>query len=268
MVARRVRGGEAAGQARLLLDLGTAGATVHVMEQTTWRNPAVRAELFLHYLPLRADADARWISPARYQDYGWPATIVFDGSGRELWKHRGYVPPVADGRSAGALARDPQPLAAEPEPPAAGGSGCSPSRCGAQLVARQISFYDRERRRLGQCAQVPRRRCARMAAALGPQWRRRRAATARADAGRRAETDRPGVGGAFQYSDSGDWDHRTSRKIMSRQFADLRGYALAYGAFGDAANLQARRPCAATCRRSCAARTARSMQPGRRREAG
>jgi len=224
----------------VLLDLGTGWCHwCHVMEQTTYRDPAVRAELLLHYLPLRADADARLDLAARYQDYGWPATIVFDGSGRELWKHRGYVPPVPMAEVLARLARDPQPLAAEPEPPAAGGSGLLAEPVRAQLVARQISFYDRERGGWGSVHKyldVDALEWLLLSARNGDAGARQRLEQTLAAELKLID---PVWGGAFQYSDSGDWDHPHFEKIMSRQFADLRGYALAYGAFGDAANLEA-----------------------------
>jgi len=57
-----------------------------------------------------------------------------------------------------------------------------------------------------------------------------------ADAGRRAETIDPVWGGASSTPTAG-LGHPHFEKIMSRQFADLRGYALAYGAFRRSANL-------------------------------
>src|SRR5688572_1673704 len=78
----------------VLLDLGTQWCHwCHVMEGTTYADPAVRSLLARHFVAVEADADRRLDLAARYQDWGWPATIVFDASGRELWKNRGYVPP-------------------------------------------------------------------------------------------------------------------------------------------------------------------------------
>jgi uncharacterized protein YyaL (SSP411 family) len=45
------------------------------------------------FVAVRVDQDARPDLSNRYEDYGWPATIVFDASGRELVKFSGYIPP-------------------------------------------------------------------------------------------------------------------------------------------------------------------------------
>ena len=78
----------------VLLDLGAEWCHwCHVMEGTTYADADVQRLLGAHYVAIEADADRRRDLAARYQDYGWLATIVFDGEGRELWKNRGYVPP-------------------------------------------------------------------------------------------------------------------------------------------------------------------------------
>src|SRR5438270_14068072 len=78
----------------VLLDLGAVWCHwCHVMEEITYRDPRVIEEIRRHFVPLRVDQDARPDLSNRYEDYGWPATIIFDGAGRELVKFAGYVPP-------------------------------------------------------------------------------------------------------------------------------------------------------------------------------
>src|SRR4051812_47416862 len=49
----------------------------HVMEEKTYRDHDVIALLQSKYLTVEVDADARPDLANRYEDYGWPATIVF-----------------------------------------------------------------------------------------------------------------------------------------------------------------------------------------------
>ena len=86
---------QAARQGRfVLLDLGTGWCHwCHVMEEVTYSDPAVIELIRKRYLPVRVDADTRPDLANRYEDYGWPATIVFNPDGSEIVKRRGYIPP-------------------------------------------------------------------------------------------------------------------------------------------------------------------------------
>src|SRR6202451_4590403 len=78
----------------VLLDLGTVWCHwCHVMEEVTYRDPAVIDLLGKRYLAVRVDADARPDLSNRYEDYGWAATIVFNSDGSEIVKRRGDLPP-------------------------------------------------------------------------------------------------------------------------------------------------------------------------------
>ena len=77
----------------VLLDLGAVWCHwCHVMERDTYGNPAVADLIKARYVPVRVDQDARPDLSRRYEDYGWPATVVFSADGREIVKLRGYVP--------------------------------------------------------------------------------------------------------------------------------------------------------------------------------
>src|SRR3954470_23348626 len=56
----------------------------HVMEDKTYRDPAVVALLKSKYVLVEVDADSRPDLSNRYEDYGWPATIVFAPDGSEI----------------------------------------------------------------------------------------------------------------------------------------------------------------------------------------
>src|SRR4051812_668150 len=65
----------------------------HVMDEKPYGDPAVRAELEAHYVPLRIDQDLRPDLSNRYRDYGWPATVIFAADGTEIVKRQGFVEP-------------------------------------------------------------------------------------------------------------------------------------------------------------------------------
>ena len=49
----------------------------HVMDDVTYRDPAVIKLLNAKYVLVKVDQDSRPDISNRYQDYGWPATVVF-----------------------------------------------------------------------------------------------------------------------------------------------------------------------------------------------
>src|SRR5208337_1995551 len=66
----------------------------HVMDEKTYANPAVIKLLNSRYVMVRVDQDARPDISKRYEDYGWPVTVVFDADGQEIVKRRGFLPPM------------------------------------------------------------------------------------------------------------------------------------------------------------------------------
>ena len=66
----------------LLLDcVATWCHWCHVMDETTYRDPGVQALLRQHFIVLRADVDARPDLSARYENWGWPATVILTPEG-------------------------------------------------------------------------------------------------------------------------------------------------------------------------------------------
>ncbi len=87
----------------------------HVMDETTYQDPAVVKLLNAHFIAVKVDQDGNPALSQRYEDWGWPATIMFDGKGRELNKERGYVEPAAMAQLLQTLIDKPEPI---PEMPA------------------------------------------------------------------------------------------------------------------------------------------------------
>ena len=89
----------------------------HVMDEKTYADPKVIQLIKDHYLAVKVDQDSRPDLANRYEDYGWPATIVFKFDGTELAKRSGYIPPDSMAKMLEAFWKDPTPgPSARPEP--------------------------------------------------------------------------------------------------------------------------------------------------------
>lgn len=213
----------------------------HVMEATTYHDPAVRAVLDRHFIAVKVDVDSRPDLEERYGDWGWPATVVFDPDARELAKYRGYIEPakfaallteiVASGASGASAAEAPLGDASK-------GAlseetlGWIQSFCEAELA----DYYDDDEGGWGRTQKAP----------LGwnNAWVLHRAATD-ADAKRialftldkQAKLIDPVWGGIYQYSAARDWEHPHFEKLMTFQAPALDNYARAYALTRDPASL-------------------------------
>jgi uncharacterized protein YyaL (SSP411 family) len=212
----------------------------HVMDTTTYRDPRVIALLGSQYLAVRVDQDSRPDLANRYEDYGWPATIIYGPDGTEIVKKQGYVEPDGMARLLRAVIDDPSPVnyhdgSALTAAPAASGE-LSPERRAA-LRQQWLGGYDDVAGGWGadhKFLDWDTVEYALREAAHGDL----RAAHMAGDTLRlqRRLLD-PVWGGMYQYSVGGGWDEPHFEKIMPMQAEDLRIYALAYAQTGDPADL-------------------------------
>lgn len=82
----------------------------HVMERTTYRDAAIQQRIAERFIPVRVDQDSDPALSYRYENWGWPATIILDKDGNEIFKRRGYLPPELFGRLLAAVIDDPSAL--------------------------------------------------------------------------------------------------------------------------------------------------------------
>src|SRR5579862_250120 len=61
----------------------------HVMDATTYQEAEAVGLLRSKFIAVKVDQDARPDLASRYEDWGWPATIVFDRDGHEIVKRQG-----------------------------------------------------------------------------------------------------------------------------------------------------------------------------------
>jgi uncharacterized protein YyaL (SSP411 family) len=214
----------------VLLDLGAVWCHwCHVMDEITYRDPEVIRLLRERYIAVRVDQDARPDLANRYEDYGWPATIVFKSDGSELAKRQGYVPPKPMASMLQAFIDDPTPgPSVEPEPVIAPASDAALSA--QQRAAMREAFlqaYDGERGGWGDVHKYLNwdalEYCLTEGAAGDAALEKMARQTL--TAGRKLID--PVWGGVYQYSTDGDWDHPHFEKIMPFQAENLRVFALA-----------------------------------------
>ena len=117
----------------------------HVMEETTYRDPEVVRQLRGHFVALRVDQDSRPDLSNRYEDYGWPATVIFDADGRELVKFAGYIPPSRMRTLLEGVVADPTPgPSVRPEAPLVPSATALSPELRQELAALLVQRYDKE----------------------------------------------------------------------------------------------------------------------------
>jgi uncharacterized protein YyaL (SSP411 family) len=201
----------------------------HVMDETTYKDPKVIALLGARYVPVRVDQDSRPDLANKYEDYGWPATIVFASDGSEIVRRRGYMDPAEMASMLQAIIDDPSPGPSVTSLARGGGQAAArPSDAPtAELQRRLLDGYDRTvggwstEHRFLDAANVE--YCLRAASRGDAEA----AAIARDMLRLQGQLLDPAWGGVYQYSAAGDWVHPHFEKIMSMQADNLRIYSMA-----------------------------------------
>ena len=207
----------------------------HVMEEETYSNAQVAALLNKHFILVRVDQDSRPDLSARYKEYGWPATILFNSKGEELEKLSGFQSPEEFLPVLEASIKDPRPKAASSQPSASRAAILSSLPGDIREIAERdhLEAIDEDTGGLRTSHRY-----------LDPDSVEYAITRARAgDARNRAWVTKtldsneklidPAWGGIYQYSTHRDWDHPHFEKIMPSQMANIRLYAYAYRVFGD-----------------------------------
>jgi len=209
----------------------------HVMDQTTYSDPAVINLINEKYIAVGVDADARPDLANRYEDYGWPATVVFGPDGKEIVKRQGYLPPREMGSMLQAIIDDPTPgPSIRPQPKITFGNQTAlGDDVRKQLLTRHAQTYDP---RYGGWGTIHK-----FLDWDSVEWCMRQALTGDKQSAQMARQTLDGGmnlidpvwGGVDQYSTDGDWNHPHYEKIMQFQAENLRIYSLAYAQFHDPA---------------------------------
>jgi len=213
----------------------------HVMDEVTYRDPKVVELIQSRYIPVRVDQDSRPDISRRYENYGWPATVVFNAEGDEIVKRRGYLAPPVMTSMLEEIIVDPSPVDYGDDQPIAKFAD-NPLLTPQLRQALQRAFYDTHDPHLGGLKQFQKfidHDTVEYGLLRASQGDDRAGAMTRRTLTAALKLVDPAWGGVYQYSTDSDWDHPHYEKIMAMQAEPLRLYALAYGQFGDARYLQA-----------------------------
>ena len=214
----------------------------HVMEETTYRDPEVVRQIREHFVAVRVDQDSRPDLSNRYEDYAWPATVIFDAGGTELVKFAGYIPPARMRALLEGVVADPTPgPSIRPEAPMTGSAAALSPELREELASLLLERYDKELGGWGFSKKYLDWDSVEYCLARAREGDRDAGRMARETLTRSRQLIDPIWGGLYQYSDSGDWEHPHFEKLLQFQAEGIRLYAQAYAQWKDPNDLQAAR---------------------------
>ena len=213
----------------------------HVMDDITYRDPIVMRLLSERYILLKVDQDSRPDISNRYQDWGWPATIVFAADGSEIVKRQGYIPPRPMSSMLQAIIDDPSPgPSVEKE---ADFHAASDAAIGEEVLKRIYKAYDNQYDKdasgWGFGHKYLDADSVELALRLGAEGDAAYARRAADTLDNAAKLIDPVWGGMYQYSVDGVWNEPHFEKLISIQADALREYSLAYAQTQNPAYLKA-----------------------------
>src|ERR1019366_8527532 len=211
----------------------------HVMDATTYRDPAVRKLLAEHFLPVKVDIDSRPDFEERYSDWGWPATVIMTADAEEIGKYKGYMPPARLLEVLNAAAAAPRPMqGAAPGKATAmqGGPLTEGQVADAAAMTQHVldSSWEPKHGSWGELQKVPLywdNAWALEQARAGSDVARTRALFT---LDQQRKIIDPVWGGICQYSTDGDWLHPHFEKLAPYQAGAIDNYATAFALTGDA----------------------------------
>ncbi len=211
----------------------------HVMEATTYHDPAVQGVLAKSFIAVKVDSDARPDVQERYEAWGWPATVIFAPDATEVAKYRGYIEPEKFRSLLEQIAaRGPngfqKTLALTPENPKEPLATEHLRWIEAAAVRELDEFFDEKEGSWGRGQKAP--------IGLSNAWKLRQAGRGDEAAKKQilftleqqAKIIDPVWGGLYQYSTDNDWDHPHFEKLMTFQAPAIENYAEAYALTKDA----------------------------------
>jgi uncharacterized protein YyaL (SSP411 family) len=205
----------------------------HVMDATTYHDPAVVEVLRDRFIAVKVDVDARPDLAERYGDWGWPATVLFSADGAEIGKFKGYIDPerfVEILRTAAASEGAPHAVDARTSGVASAGP----------LPAEEIAWIERmtelELADYEDDAEGGWGKWQKAPLGWDDEWALGKARRGDEAAKRFAlltlEKEKrlidPVWGGMYQYSAASDWVHPHFEKLMAVQAGAIAAYAEAY----------------------------------------
>lgn len=212
----------------------------HVMDEMTYSDEHVIGLVNARYIAVRVDQDSRPDLSNRYEDYGWPATIVFAADGSEIVKRSGYIPPMPMASMLQAIIDDPSPgpSVVKEVPPVFGKDAALTPALRAQLEKTYAEHYDAKYGGWGFVYKYLDAPSVEYALARARRGDAGAAKMARQTLDGERNLLDPAWGGVYQYSTGGVWNEPHFEKIMSMQAGNLRVAALAYALWHEPRDLE------------------------------
>lgn len=213
----------------------------HVMDEKTYADPSVQSLINSKFIAVKVDQDSRPDLSNRYEDYGWPATILFDSNGKELAKLSGYIPPEEMKGLLEAFIKDPTPGPSAQERPAIKYSQASslPKDLRDELMRRHLAGFDKKYGSWGTFQKYLDWDSVEFSLLRAKEGDQEAALMAKKTLTGQLNLLDPVWGGVYQYSTYGDWKHPHFEKIMQFQGENLKVFSQGYSQFGDPAYLNA-----------------------------
>jgi len=215
----------------------------HVMDAETYKDPAVMSLLQAKYVLVKVDQDSRPDLSNRYEDYGWPATVVFNADGGEIVKRQGYIAPKEMRAMLQAIIDDPTPGPSVTNAPQVKLTAAKSSQFSPELVAElHKNFdaqYDTAAAGWGFGHKYLDGDSVEYAMYLAARGDKQAAQRARDTLRQNLKLIDPVWGGEYQYSVDGNWDEPHFEKLIGVQAQTIRIYSLAYEQWHDPAYLRA-----------------------------
>ncbi len=205
----------------------------HLLDRETYTDPGVIRQINAHFIPVRVDKDTNPDLANRYNQWGWPATIVFNPDGKEVFKRRGYLRPAAMASILRGAVRGRTDLnvgAPAHEMPPAPTAALSPAQRKSILSMRD-RIYDREFGGWGQGAKSIDPDDFEYAITQAIAGNQHEAAEARQSLDVLLKLMDPVWGGLYDYALRYDWKFPEFEKLMQVQSQGMQLYALGYAAF-------------------------------------
>jgi hypothetical protein len=211
------------------------------MDVQTYADSRVRKLLADKYISLRVDADSRPDLANRYEDYGWPATVVYNAHGGEIVKRQGYLSPDEMASMLQAIIDDPTPgPSVQPAKRLQYGDQNLLSKAiYDELIRRHLETYDSQQGAWGHGQKFLDWNNVEWAMRLAKRGDFTEERMARQTLAAQLNLLDPAWGGVYQYSTDDDWQHPHYEKIMQMQAEDLQIYSLAYSQWHDPSYLNA-----------------------------
>jgi len=212
----------------------------HVMHEETYGNTDIQSTLAKSFLLVRADQDQHLDLSARYQDYGWPATIIFNAEGKELRKLAGFIEPSEMQAVLADVIANPVPKDIEKEVIGIEASLATLDRAVSEkLLARHYSTIDLQVGGLDTAHRYLDPDSIEFALRSAAKGSEKDADWVKLTLDQNLKLMDPVWGGVYQYSTNAGWNNPHFEKIVSSQATNIRLYSIAFGIFKDSKYLDA-----------------------------